>query len=317
MKIYVPEAYSPQSLSTLLTHKSFQILDRKDAAEAEALLIRSHTKVTEKFLDLHPKLKFIGTATSGFDHIDWKACRQRGITATYCPEANAASAAEHTLFLILSLFKNANQQYRSLRGGLWREGVERGQLIDGKIIGVIGLGHIGQRVARLCQAFGARVIVHDPYQDDEIFGKLGVERKGFTEVLKEADLITFHVPLTTETRNMIHGSTLDEMSDEAFIVNASRGAVIEESELVLALRSKKIAGAALDVFNREPLDANSFLLKEPNLFLTPHTGAYTTEAWERASMEAVAKLIDFANGRPIADGLPLKTPWFEKTLTLS
>lgn len=317
MKIYVTEAYSPESLGWLKGQGTFDFLDEESRFEAEGLLIRSHTKITESFLKDFKNLKVISTATSGFEHLNWKLCREKGIIATFCPEANAQSAAEHTLFLILSLLKNANQQYRSIRGGLWKEGLPRSQLLNEKTVGVIGLGRIGQKVARLCQAFGAEVVAHDPYQDGVVFESLQMERKGFTEVLKEADVLTLHVPLTTETRHMINGSTLREMSDQAFIVNASRGAVVEESDLVSALREKRIAGAALDVFKKEPLDPNGFLLKEPNLFLTPHTGAYSLEAWQKSSMEAVQKIFAYAKGLEVKDQLPLATPWFKKTIEMA
>lgn len=314
MKVYVTEAYSPESLGWLRAQGGFEFLEEQNRFEAEALLIRSHTKITESFLKDFKNLRIISTATSGFEHLNWQLCQEKGIVATFCPEANASSAAEHTLFLILSLLKNANQQYRSIRGGMWKEGLPRSILLNEKTVGLIGLGRIGQRVARLCQAFGATVVAHDPYQEDEVFKALQIERRGFTEVLKEADLLSLHVPLTTETYHMINGSTLSEMSDQAFIVNASRGAVVEESDLVSALREKRIAGAALDVFKKEPLDPNGFLLKEPSLFLTPHTGAYSTEAWNRSSMEAVQKISAFAQGFEVKDRLPLTTPWFKKTI---
>lgn len=314
MKLHMTEGYCPESLAFLKTLPEVELLDEKHESEAEILLIRSHTKISEKFLDSHPNLKLIVTATSGFDHINWSACEKRGIACAYCPEANVDSAAEHTLFMILSLMKRANQQYRSLRSGLWKQGLLRPELLKGKTLGLVGLGRIGQRVAELSSAFGVHLIAHDPYQDQSIFEKYQVERKGFTEILKESDVVSLHVPLTSETRHMINGSTLSEMSEQAWLVNASRGGVVEENDLILALRNGVIAGAALDVFSKEPLDANSFLLKEPQLFLTPHTGGYADEAWEKASMEAVKKVKAFLLKKNISDSLPLATPWFKKAL---
>ncbi|HAG90873.1 MAG TPA: phosphoglycerate dehydrogenase [Bdellovibrionales bacterium] len=314
MKTLVLEAHSPKSFSVLKANSEIQMIEKNQSSECEALMIRSHTKVHQKFLKDHPNLKFVVTATSGFDHIDIEACREKNILVSYCPEANAQSTAEHTLFLMLSLLRGANQQYRSLRGGMWREGVERGGLLSERTVGLVGFGRVGKKVAQLCKAFGAQVLAHDPYESDENFKAFGVERKGFTEVLKASDLLSFHVPLTSETKHMINGSTLSELSDEAYIINASRGDVIEESDLVSALREHKIKGAALDVYKKEPLAPNSFLLKEPTLFLTPHTGAYTEEAWERASMEAASKLVAFAKGEVVSDQLPLSTPWFKKSL---
>ncbi len=314
MKVFVTEAYSPESLAWLKTKEDIVFLDEAQKGDAEILLIRSHTRITPTFLDQFKNLKLIATATSGFDHLNWALCMERGITTTYCPAANAQSAAEHTLFMILSLLKNSNQQYRAIRAGLWREGLERSSLLSEQTVGLIGFGRIGQMVARLCQAFGAHVCAHDPYQADQAFQELKIERKGFMEVLKEADVISLHVPLTTETYHMINGSTLSEMSDQVVIVNASRGAVIEESDLMQALKLKEIKGAALDVFTKEPMEPNSFLLKEPNLFLTPHTGAFSYSAWEKSSMEAAQKAYAFSRNEKISDCLPLSTPWFKKTL---
>lgn len=314
MKAFLTEAYSPQSLAWLKTKESITLLDDTHKTEAEILLIRSHTKITPSFLNSFKNLKLIATATSGFDHLNWPLCLERGITATFCPSANAQSAAEHTLFMMLSLLKNSNQQYRGIRSGLWREGLERSSLLSEQTVGLVGFGRIGQKVAQLCQAFGAHVCAHDPYQTDEAFQNLKIERKGFMEILKESDVISLHVPLTTETHHMINGSTLSEMSDQVVLVNASRGAVIEESDLMQALRLKKIKAAALDVFAKEPIEATSFLLKEPKLFITPHTGAYSYSAWEKSSMEAVEKAYAFSKDEKISDCLPLSTPWFKKAL---
>jgi len=314
MKFFVSESFSPESLSILKSNSKVSLLEEANKFEAEVLLIRSHTKVSQNFLKDYKDLKLIVTATSGFDHIHLDACSERGVKVSFCPEANAQSTAEHTLFLMLSLLRGARQQDRSLRGGDWKSNLTRGRLLHHKIIGVVGLGRVGQRVAKLCQAFGAKVVAHDPYQDDGVFDSLRVERKGFTEVLKESDILTFHVPLTSETHHMINGSTISEMSDETYLINASRGDVVEESDLSMALKQGHLAGAALDVFKKEPMESKSFLLKEPKLFLTPHTGAYTLEAWEAASMEAVQKAILFAEGQDIGNLLPLTTPWFKKSL---
>lgn len=316
MKLFVTEAYSPESLACLKSKPEIKILSSENKHEAEILLTRSQTKITEKFLNEFRNLKLIVSATSGFDHLNWKLCQERGIKTAYCPDANAEAAAEHSLFLILSLFKKANQQYRSIRGGLWKDGIERPDQMSEKTIGIIGLGRIGKRVARLCQAFGSEVIAHDPYQEDVVFNELKIERKGFTEILKQSDLISLHVPLTKETLHMLNASTISEMPTHSYLVNASRGLVIEENDLVTALKQKKISGAALDVFSKEPLDANSFLLREPNLFLTPHTGAYSTLAWEKASMEAAQKAYEFSLGKKISDLLPLSSKWFDLTLSL-
>lgn len=307
MKVFVAENYAASSLARLKATPSLVVTDQ--LKEAEALLIRSQTVVDENFLQQAPNLKLVVTATSGFDHIHWRDCQKRGVTAAFTPEANAHSTAELTLFLMSALFRGTLSQMENAREGRWREGLKRGESLEDKTVGIVGLGRVGQRVAQLAKAHGMRVVAHDPYVDVKTFD--GIERLSFIEVLRAADAVTLHVPLTKETKHMINLATLNEMPPGGFLINVSRGACIDESEVLMALRNHHLAGVAFDVLEREPPLASNELLRHPQALVTPHVGAFTAQAFEKASHAAVSRVIHFAHGQPIADTLPLSTPWFE------
>jgi D-3-phosphoglycerate dehydrogenase len=261
--------------------------------DADILIIRSRTTVDEALLTKAPNLKFIVTATSGTDHIDFSGCEKRGIKIQSTPEAQSQSAAEMTLFLMLSTLRRAAQVQHIMRQYLWKDSVLKGQELEGKIVGIIGLGRVGSRVAKLVQAFGATVLAHDPYQSDEAFKKLNIQRLGLTEVFVQSQILTFHVPLTEETRHMLTAQTLSMLQDDAIVINTSRGSVVAEGDLLRALESGSLLAAGLDVFESEPLGREARLRKLKNVVLTPHIGAYTVEAFDRASNLAADKVIDY------------------------
>lgn len=307
MKILINENYATSSLARIKATPGFSITE--DWQEAEVLLIRSQTRVDEKLLAKAPKLRLVVTATSGFDHIDWRACRARNITAAFTPEANAASTAELTIFLMSALLRQTVPQMENARSGKWREGIKRGDALEGKTLGIVGLGRVGFRVARLAQAYDMKIVAHDPYAEKSAFE--GVERMAFVELLRAADVVSFHVPLTKQTKHMINLATLGEMPSGGYILNMSRGACIDESEVLVALRKQKLAGVAFDVMEREPPLASNELLRHPSVLVTPHVGAFTTQAFEKASNAAVDRVIRFSQNQSISDTLPLSTPWFE------
>lgn len=276
----------------------------------QGLLIRSRTRVDPALLDQAPHLKWVVTATSGFDHIDFRACARRGITVAHTPQANVQSAAELTVALILNLTRLLPQVMNQLAEKTWRPDNRRGLSLDGKILGLVGLGRIGQQVARILKTFGMKIQAHDPYIEDDVFHRLEVERVGLSELLIAADVLSLHVPLTRETHHLINHQTLRLINPEALLVNTSRGPVVDENELVVALDEGLIKGAALDVFEREPLPQDSRLRGRPNVLLTPHVGAFTEEALEKASIQAVERTIDFFKSGRALDMLPLETPWF-------
>lgn len=271
---------------------------------ATALLIRSRTKIDGQLLESAPQLKVIITSTSGYDHIDLNETQKRNITVMYTPDANSQSAAELTIALILGTLRRINECSRTLRDGRWKDAITVGRELKGKTVGVIGLGRVGACVAKILQAFDCEILAHDPYQKDEVFEKLKITRMGLTEVFAQSDILSLHVPLTTETRRMIRAETLELAQEGLVLINTSRGGIIDESALVAALEDKQILGAGLDVFEHEPLSRDSKLRKMPQVLLTPHIGAYTEEAFAKASQLATQKLVQFLKTGKISDNLP-------------
>lgn len=314
MNIVVLESYSANALAKLQAERDINISqDSADLKSADVLLIRSRTTVDQKLLNLAPKLKLVITATSGFDHIDWRACRDRKVIAAFTPEANAQSTAELTLSLMLAWERQLISARKNVREGNWRAGLERPHGLEGLELGIIGLGRVGSRVTKLAQAFGMQVSAYDPYIDDEVFKKLGVERLSLIETLKANAYISLHVPLTKETNHLINLPTLNEMQGESVLINTCRGAVVDQNALLNALDEETIRGAAMDVIEREPPSKGHRVLTHPRLLLTPHIGAFTDTAWEKASLEAAQKVLKWISGEKVLDTLPLHVPWFEKT----
>lgn len=245
---------------------------------AVGLIVRSATKVDASMLDRATSLKVIGRAGVGVDNIDLAEASKRGIAVFNAPGGNTIAAAELTMALMLSLVRRVTEADRSIRAGKWDRARFRGIELRGRTLGLIGAGRIGGEVARRCEAFGMDVMVSDPYLTLERAEELGVSVVEFGEILDRADVISLHVPLNDETRHLIDAAALERMKRRAFLINASRGGVIVESDLARALENGVIAGAALDVYESEPLADESPLRTAPNLVLTPHLGASTKEA---------------------------------------
>lgn len=245
---------------------------------AVGLIVRSATKVDASMLDLATSLKVIGRAGVGVDNIDLAEASKRGIAVFNAPGGNTIAAAELTMALMLSLVRRVTEADRSIRAGKWDRARFRGIELRGRTLGLIGAGRIGGQVAHRCEAFGMDVMVSDPYLTLERAEELGVSVVEFGEILDRADVISLHVPLNDETRHLIDAAALERMKKRAFLINASRGGVIVESDLARALENGVIAGAALDVYESEPLSDESPLRTAPNLVLTPHLGASTKEA---------------------------------------
>lgn len=281
--------------------------------EFEALLIRSQVKVDKKLLDQFLNLRVLVTCTSGFDHIDLKEVSERGLKVYQTASSNAASAAELTWALVLACARETVKAHNMVLKGVWKRDLLSGIELSEKMYGVVGFGRVGQRVARMAQGFGMQVLVYDPYvETSEILGA-GYQCLGLVELLRSADVMSFHVPLTSETRRMLNSTSLDNFNDGAIVVNTSRGEIFVEQHIVDALSSGKIARLGLDVFEREPLDPASLLCRHPNVVLSPHIGATTEEAIERASIEGARKVVEFfGGGNPdtISDALPPKAAWY-------
>ncbi|MBU1494961.1 MAG: hypothetical protein KJ956_13475 [Actinobacteria bacterium] len=260
-------------------------------AAADALIVRSATSVDAALLAAAPNLKVVGRAGTGVDNIDIAAAAAAGVVVVAAPRAVAISAAEHTLALLLSQARGIPEADRALRGGSWERERFTGVELHGKTLGVVGLGRIGTLVARLAEAFGMRVIAYDPHLGADRVRDIGIEpRQHLADLMAEADFVTLHLPLTGETEGLIGAEALGRAKPGIRIVNTSRGGVVDEEALAGAIRSGRVAGAALDVFAEEPL-TESPLFDLAGVVVTPHLGASTVEAQARAGMEVAEAVI--------------------------
>jgi D-3-phosphoglycerate dehydrogenase len=244
-----------------------------------------------------PALKVIGRAGVGVDNIDLAATAEAGVAVFNAPGGNTIAAAELTMALILTAMRKVAAADRSVRERKWERSAFKGGELFGRTLGLVGAGRIGAEVALRSRAFGMDVIAYDPYLPEATAAELSIHLTGFDEVIEAADVISCHVPLNDETRGLISADALSRMKSTAVVVNASRGGVVDESALVEALEAGSIAGAALDVYESEPLPAHSPLRAAPNLVMTPHLGASTDEAQVRVAVEVAG-----AMARALLDG---------------
>ena len=273
----------------LLRERGFQVdVDGdSDLGEAisryDAIVIRSATKLTADVIERAERLKVIGRAGVGIDNVDVDAATRRGIVVANAPESTVVSAAEHTIGLLVALSRNIPQAHAALKQGRWERKTYGGVELADKTLGVLGFGRIGQQVARRAAGLGMRVVAYDPFVAPDRFRELGVERVESTEdVYAAADFLTLHLPLTDETTRSVGAEAFAQMKDGVRLVNAARGALIDEDALLEALRSGKVGGAALDVFSAEPYSGP--LLELDSVVATPHLAASTEEAQDRAGV---------------------------------
>lgn len=271
---------------------------RKSIPESDALVVRSRTRVTADLLEQGTRLQLVARAGIGVDNVDVAAATKRGILVINAPLGNVRSTAEHTLALIFALARRVVAADRAVRGGTWKAGYEGTQLA-GKRLGVVGAGKVGRMVASLAGALGMEVVAHDPYLTGDVWTSLGLPQVALDELLATSDVVTLHVPLNDETRNMIGADELARMKPSAYLVNCARGGLVDETALARALVDWHLAGAALDVFEQEPLE-RSPLLAVPNLILTPHVAASTREAQAQVATDIAEQVLDFFHGRPVA-----------------
>src|SRR5262245_42207138 len=248
----------------------------------DAIVIRSATKMTADLIAAAENMKVIGRAGVGVDNVDVEAATRRGIVVANAPESNIVSAAEHTVGLIVALARNIPQAHAALVDGRWERSKWGGVELAEKTLGVLGFGRIGRQVARRALGLQMRVVAYDPFVSAERFRELGVESDTFDGVLERADFVTVHLPLNDETRGAIGADAIARMKDGVRIVNAARGEHVDEAALIAALESGKVAGAAIDVFAKEPYSGP--LLQAPNIVVTPHLAASTDEAQDRAGV---------------------------------
>jgi len=267
--------------------------------EYDAIMIRSGTKLTKEVIEAGKNLKIIGRAGVGVDNVDVPTATRQGIVVVNSPEGNTIAAAEHTLAMMLSLSRHIPSANQSLKSGKWDRKSFTGVEVYKKNLGIVGLGKIGSHVATVARAMGMRVLAYDPFITAERAEKLGVALVELELLLREADYITLHIPKTNETTHLINRESIALMKPNVRIINCARGGIIDEQALAEALQSGKIAGAALDVFENEPLEADSPLRSlDRNLILTPHLGASTEEAQINVAVDVAEQIRDVLLGLP-------------------
>jgi D-3-phosphoglycerate dehydrogenase len=265
---------------------------KKEIRKYDALVVRSATKVTADIIDSAHLLKVIGRAGSGLDNIDKIAATKRGIVVMNTPGGNTITTAEHTVSLLFSMARQIPQATASMKQGKWEKKKFTGVELYGKVLGIIGLGNIGAHVAKTAQGVGMKIITYDPFLSEEKAKALGVKVVGLDELVKKADVITVHTPLTDETRSMINADRIAQMKDGVMLINSARGGVVDEGALYDALKSGKVAAAALDVFEKEP-PVNCPLLELDNVVATPHLGAATQEAQDNVAIAVSEQIVDY------------------------
>ncbi|MBI2852379.1 MAG: phosphoglycerate dehydrogenase [Chloroflexi bacterium] len=263
----------------------------------EALVVRSQTQVTAEVIRAGKKLQVIGRAGVGVDNIDVEEATRQGIVVVNAPTGNTISAAEHSIALMLALARHIPQANASLKSGQWRRNDFIGTEVRGKTLGVIGLGNVGSEVARRARGLEMRVIGYDPYISADFARNLQVEPVMLKQLLQESDFITLHVPLTDLTKGLIGSEELALVKPNVRIINAARGGLIDEEALVKAVREKRVAGAAIDVFVTEPITKSS-LFEENGILVTPHLGASTTEAQTIVAKDVAEQIITVLKGEP-------------------
>jgi len=261
---------------------------------ADAAIVRSGTTITAELLESPGKLRAVARAGVGVDNIDVPAATRKGVVVMNTPGGNTISAAEHTIALMMSLARHIPVADAGMKAGKWDRGKYIGAQVSGKTLGVIGLGRIGREVARRAVGLDMKVVGYDPFLTPDRAAQLGINAfSNLDELLPHCDFLTIHVPMTDETKGMIGERAISLLPKGARLLNVARGGIIDEEALVAALKSGRVAGAALDVFVQEPPAADSPLLTAPNIVLTPHLGASTVEAQEAVALEAAQLLIDY------------------------
>ena len=263
----------------------------------EAIIVRSETRLTRDVIEAAGSLQVIGRAGIGVDNIDIQAATEKGVVVVNAPTGNIISAAEHAIALMLALARHIPEANASLKGGRWERGRFRGMEVRGKTLGIVGLGQVGSEVARRARGLEMRVLAHDPFVPEERARGLGVELVPFEELLRESDFLTVHTTLTEGTRRLIGDAELRQMKPTARIINTARGGIVDEEALEAALTDGRLAGAALDVFETEPLTSHPLFGNE-KVVVTPHLGASTAEAQERVSLDVAEQIISVLKGDP-------------------
>lgn len=311
-RVLVTDPLAEEGIALLKEHLIVDINTDIDAAGLlaaipayDALVVRSRTKVTAEVIAAGKRLRVIGRAGSGVDNIDLAAATRRGILVVNTPAGSTISVAEHTLALMLVLARHILHADATMKAGQWAKKQLQGIELRGKTLGLVGLGRIGSAVARRARAMEMKVLANDPFVAEEHAASLGVQLVSLDALLAQADFVSLHVPLTSQTRGMIGPQELAQVKPSARLINTARGGVVDEAALLEALNAGRLAGAALDVFEREPPGVNP-LLTHPRVVATPHIAASTAGAQRGAAVETARQVIDVLAGR--APRYPVNAP---------
>ena len=268
----------------------------------DALLVRSQTQVTGDVIEAGNRLKIIGRAGVGVDNIDVAAATKRGVIVVNAPEGNTISAAEHTIAMILAISRKIPDAHRSLSSRKWERKKFMGVELRGKTLGIVGIGRVGAEVAKRAISFEMELLAYDPFISSEKAVELGVKLTNIDEIISKSDYITIHTPLTKNTENLIDTEKFEKMKPSVYMINCARGGIINEDALHDALKSGKVAGAAIDVFTEEP-PLKSPLLDLENVVVTPHLGASTEEAQVKVAVAVAEQIKNALNGRPVKNAI--------------
>lgn len=272
----------------------------------DGMIVRSQTKVNARVIAAATNLKVIGRAGVGVDNVDLDAATNRGVIVLNAPDGNTISTAEHAIAMIMALARNIPQAHSTLKAGRWDRKSFTGVEINGKTLGIIGMGRIGTEVAKRMQAMGMAILALDPFLTEEKAAKLGVRLVTLDELLAAADFITFHTPLTKETKGLLNAETLKRTKPGVRIVNCARGGIIDEEALADAIEAGQVAGAALDVFDEEP-PSNRRLIDLPQVVVTPHLGASTAEAQVNVAIDVAVEMAKVLKEEPFKNAVNLPT----------
>jgi D-3-phosphoglycerate dehydrogenase len=304
MKVLIADPVSEEGIDILRPHAQVDVKTGLGPEELisiigdyEALVVRSQTQVTARVIEAGKKLQVIGRAGVGIDNIDVDRATRQGIVVVNAPTGNTISAAEHTIALMLALARHIPQANTVLKSGVWRRSDFMGTEVRGKTLGIIGLGNVGSEVARRARGLEMKLLGYDPFISVDQARKLEVELVPLEQLLRESDFITLHIPRTETTKGLIGAKELALVKPTARIINCARGGLINEKTLAKAVKEGHIAGAAIDVFSKEPT-TESALFESDNIIVTPHLGASTTEAQAMAARDVALQIVDVFNGRP-------------------
>jgi D-3-phosphoglycerate dehydrogenase / 2-oxoglutarate reductase len=318
-KILISDPLSDDGIKALLEAEDVQVDRKTDLSreelldyigEYDALLVRSQTLVNRELILKGKKLKAIGRAGVGVDNIDLDAATEHGVVVVNAPDGNTMSTAEHTMAMLMAMARKIPQAYYSLKQNQWNRKAFVGVELNKKTLGIIGFGRIGTEVSKRAKGHRMNVIAYDPFLTEEKAKKLGIDCGSIEDVLKISDFITIHTPLLKETRHIVSKAEFNKMKDGVYLLNCARGGLVDEEELYEAILSKKVAGAALDVFEEEPV-INHKLLELPEVIATPHLGASTIEAQENVAIDVSRDILGFLRGMPAKNPVNLPSVPYE------